>query len=81
MEVGDYYENVICESFRESGRIRVRTVGNKVVPDGIFVECSKDIRESHPVGTKFRTENIKVIKKEGLRIHVRAKDHMLYPLI
>lgn len=77
---GNYYENVGCESFKdpETGRIRVRPLPGQVVPTNLVIECSKTIRNAHPVGTKFRTENVLVTKKPGGRIHLRAKDQMIY---
>lgn len=80
MEVGDYIPNVLCVSFidPETGRLRVKTQGNAALPDGLLVECSKKERESHPVGTRFRTEQVKVCKKPDGRIYVRAKDQMIY---
>jgi hypothetical protein len=47
-----------------SSKIRMRpTEGGKYPPDTV-VECSRDIRKSHPVGTRFRIQ-CKVTDKEG----------------
>jgi len=77
---GNYYENILCESFRdpETGRRRVRPLPNQGFPTNLVIECSKKIRMAHPEGTKFRTENVLVTKKPGGRIHLRAKDQMIY---
>lgn len=82
MIVGNYYENVKGVSYvdPETNRIRVKSLGNSSLPDGVMIECSKPIRTSHPVGTHFRTENVKVCKKPNGRIYLRAKDQMIYPM-
>lgn len=71
-----------CESFidPETGRIRVRPLANQSLPTKIVIECSSSERKAHPVGTKFRTENVKVCKKSDGRIYLRAKGQMIYKL-
>ena len=80
MEIVDVYENVQCESFIDLNRIRVRTIGNSAVPDGIFIACSKTIREQYPVRTIFQAESAVVIKIVDSRTHMRAKDHIIFPV-
>ena len=73
--IGDIFENVICESFLdpETGRIRVRPIDGQGLPTKIVIECSSKERKAHPIGTKFKTENVKVCKKSDGRIYLRAK--------
>lgn len=80
--IGNYYENILCESFRDTKtkRIRVRPLPNQGFPTNLVIECSSKIRIEHPVGTKFRTENVLVTKKPNGRIHLRAKDQMIYKI-
>ncbi len=80
--IGNYYENVKCESFLdpETNRIRVRPLPNQGLSTKIVVECKKVIREAHQIGTRFRTENVKVCKKPDGRIYLRAKDQMIYKI-
>ena len=80
MEIGSYYDNIQCKLVIDDGRKRVISYGNSAVPDGLLVECSRSIRNDHPVGTLFTTENCKVIQKPDSRIHLRAKDQMIYPI-
>lgn len=77
--IGDYYDNIKCESFKDpkTGRIRVRPLDGQNLPTNIVIECSKIERESHPVGTEFITENVKVCKKPDGRIYLRAKEQFI----
>ena len=79
---GNYYDNILCESFRdpETGRRRVRPLSGQGFPTNLVIECSKAIRMAHPVGSKFRTENVLVTRKPGGRVHLRAKDQMIYKI-
>ncbi|WP_299155868.1 hypothetical protein [uncultured Christiangramia sp.] len=79
LNVGDFYENIQCENFRdpETSRIRVRPLDGQNLPTDILIECSKSERESHPPGTKFITKNVKVCKKTDGRIYLRAKDQFI----
>ena len=80
--IGNYINHVqgISHIDKETGRVRVKTYGNKTIEDGLMIECSKKIRESHPLGTLFTTENVKICKKPDGRVYVRAKDQMIFPL-
>tara|TARA_R110002167_G_scaffold26873_1_gene92108 strand:- start:403 stop:663 length:261 start_codon:yes stop_codon:yes gene_type:complete len=80
--IGDVFENIKCESFKDSetGRIRVRPLPGQGLPTKIVIECSSSERKAHAVGTKFRTENVKVCKKSDGRIYLRAKDQMIYKI-
>ncbi|WP_179321177.1 hypothetical protein [Winogradskyella helgolandensis] len=80
--LGNYHDNIKCESFLdpETGRIRVRPLSNQGLPTNIVIECSSKERKAHPIGTKFRTENVKVCKKPTGRTYLYAKDKMIYKL-
>lgn len=80
MKLGNYYENVICESFidEETGRARIRTIPCEAIPEPILVESLKKFREDYPIGTKFNTTNVKICKKPDGRIYARAEKQMLY---
>ena len=82
MVIGNYYYNIKCETFLdpETGRIRVRTLSNQIVPENILVESLKIIRNSHPVGTMFIAEEMKVCRKTSGRIYLRAKDQIVRKL-
>lgn len=77
--IGNIIENFKCESFLdpETGRIRVRPLENQGVPTNLVVECNSEERKAHPVGTKFKTENVKVCKKPDGRIYLRAKNQWI----
>ena len=80
LTIGNYIENVKCESFKdpETGRIRVRPLKNQDLPTKLVIECKKELREKFPAGTQFNTINVKVCKKPDGRIYLRAKDQMIY---
>ena len=61
----------------ETYRLRVRPIEGQGVPTNLLIECSSTERDAHPVGTMFRTENVKVCKKKNGRIYLRAKDHKI----
>jgi hypothetical protein len=77
--IGNYIENVCCESFLdpETNRIRVRALPNRALPNNLLIECSRDEREKHPIGTRFRTIDVKVCKKPDGRIYLRARDQII----
>lgn len=80
--IGNQIQNFKCESFKdpETNRIRVRPLPGQGVPTDLVIECSKDERERHPLGTKFSTVNVKICVKPNGRIYLRAKDQMIYKL-
>ena len=80
--VGQYLENILCESFidPETSRIRVRPISGQGIPTSLVIECRSKLRKMDPVGTKFRTENVKVCKKPDGRVYLRAKDQMIYKI-
>lgn len=80
--IGNYIENVKGESFKDpvAGRIRVRPLPDQGLPTDLVIECSKDERLRHPLGTKFTTVNVKVCIKPDGRIYLRAKDQMIYKI-
>lgn len=64
-----YYRYLIVESYYSYGEqsrhhIRVRPLPGQGFPIGMNVECSKRMRASHPVGTKFKIQ-AKIKRKEG----------------
>lgn len=63
------YVEVIVETYRSVGEgssasIRARPVEGQGYPRTMKVECSKKMRHSYPVGTKFKI-TAKVTDKEG----------------
>ena len=64
LEEGKEFWGILCELARdpETNRIRVRTLSNQFIPQGIFVECSKKIRDTHKLGMIFKV-NAKVSRK------------------
>lgn len=55
----------------ETGRRRVVTQDNLNIQNGIFIECSKKIRESQPLGTIFKI-NVKVSRKPVGRLYLHS---------
>jgi hypothetical protein len=62
------YEKVVVETYSSdvSGRskIRVRPISGQKFPQTMVVECSKSMRENHPIGTRFRI-SAKESRREG----------------
>ena len=63
------YETVIVETFREYGAqtnttIRVRPLPGQGYSADIRVECSREMRNSHPIGTIFEVR-AKLTDREG----------------
>lgn len=80
--IGTVFNDILCETFLdpETGRVRVRPLPDQGFPRNIVIESLKKFREKYPVRTIFRAESLKVCKKPGGRIYLRAKDQMLYEI-
>ena len=80
--IGNYIDEVFCESFidPETNRIRVRPLPNQGIPITLVIECRMEERKRYPIGTIFRTENVRVCVKDVGRIYLRAKDQMIYKI-
>lgn len=53
-----HYHEVVIETYlgpttHASGGLRARPVEGQGFPSGMHVECSIDMRKSHPLGTRF----------------------------
>lgn len=59
------YQQVVVETFRANGRIRARPIAGECYPTTMFVECSRDMRNRHPVGTRFRIHAMETSKEDG----------------
>lgn len=63
------YQNVIVETYAAtaSGRskIRVRPVSGEQFSQSMDVECSKSMREGHPIGTRFRIYAKETNREDG----------------
>jgi hypothetical protein len=66
------YSYIIVESFLPTntsglhGLIHIRPAPNQIYPQNLFVECSNDLINNYPVGTRFRIK-VKLTNKEGGR--------------
>lgn len=60
------YKSVIVETYLDGAKVRVRPVAGQPYPRWIDVECSKSMRKSHPLGTRFRIL-VKSTDREGGR--------------
>lgn len=65
----DAYQQIVVESYRHTGggsahSIRCRPIAGQGLPTNLNVECSSVMRNSHPVGTRFRIQ-AKVTDREG----------------
>jgi len=53
----------------DTNRKRVRTLSGQLVPEGLFIECSKTIRSRHPLHTIFKV-NVGVSRKPIGRLYL-----------
>ena len=63
------YQTYFVETFRNPGepsdaKIRVRPLKGQGIPVDLRVECNREMRKRHPVGTKFKI-TAKLTSKEG----------------
>lgn len=80
MEIGQEFFGILGRLIidPETNRVRVSIIEGQEAPEGIFVECSKKIREKHEAGTIFKM-NVKVSSKpQGrLYLHTTKKNELL----
>ena len=78
------YQQVIVETYapKESGRskIRVRPISGQVFPRTMVVECSKAMRNEHPVGTQFRI-HVKETRREGGKPFLYSNHQWPYEIV
>lgn len=61
----------------ETNRLRVRTLEGQAVPEGLFIECAKKVRENSPLNTIFKV-NVKVsVKPQGRKYLVSLRKQEL----
>lgn len=63
------YHQIIVETYHavksgKSTNVHVRPIEGQVFPTTYDVECSRAMREAHPIGTRFRIR-VKQIDREG----------------
>lgn len=80
--IGTYFKNILCENFLddETGRIRVRPIKGQGIPENTVIECSRAIRERHPLHTRFLAIELKVCTKPLGGVYLRAKDQMIFKI-
>lgn len=71
------YQYVIVETVKDTIRNKViaRPVEGEAFPTTMHVECSKDIRNKHPLGTRFR---IKALVKQPKSLEDRPHLYSSY---
>ncbi|ALU26834.1 hypothetical protein ACKUSY_03085 [Myroides odoratus] len=74
--IGNYIDNVRCESFKDfkTNRIRIRPLAGQNIPTDLVIESSKVFRDTnrYPLGSVFIAKRVKVCQKEIGRIYLRA---------
>lgn len=79
IEVGQEFYGVIGKLIidPETNRRRVFTISDQIVPEGLYIECDKKIREESDIDTLFKL-NVGVSRKPIGRIYLRSlKKHEL----
>lgn len=83
LTIGNYIENIKCESFKdlETNRIRIRPLPNQGLPTNLFIESLKAFRDEskYPLGSIFIAKRVKVCQKEVGRKYLRADKQILEP--
>jgi hypothetical protein len=71
--VGQEFWGVLAELCIDPAtkRLRVRSLPNQVFPEGVFIECSKEIRVAHSIGTIFKV-NVGVSSKPTGRLYAHS---------
>lgn len=64
-----YYRHIIIETYEpqnenSSSKVRAHPVAGQGLDENLNVECSKKMRLSHPVGTRFKIK-AKITDREG----------------
>lgn len=59
------YNQIIIETYQHGGKIRARPVTGQLYPVSMNVECSRDMRKRHPVGTRFRIYAKETDREDG----------------
>ncbi len=69
--VGEFHAGIRAQSVWDPtrNRVRVESLEGEGVPAGLLVECSKIVREQHPLGTVFRLD-VRVTSKSGHGLHL-----------
>lgn len=84
LTIGNYIENVKCESFLDpsTGRIRIRPLPQQGLSTDLVVESLKTFRDinRYPLGSIFIAKRVKICQKEIGRIYLRADNQMLEPI-
>jgi hypothetical protein len=79
------YRKIIVQSCSYSGggsssKVRCRPIAGQGLPINMFVECSKKMRASHPVGTYFEIQAM-VTDKEGGNPFVYTNSQWKYRVV
>lgn len=79
--LGNYIQNLKCESFWDStaSKVRIRPLPDQGLPTDLVIECLREYRNTatYPLGTIFIAEDVKVCQKEVGRMYLRAKNQLL----
>lgn len=79
--MSEYYE-ILVETFVEPGGrgVRVRPLERQEFPTNMRVECCKEMRSNHPVGTVFKIM-VKKTKKPGYAEHLYSSYRWPYEVV
>jgi hypothetical protein len=82
--VGNYIDNIKCESFCDiaTNRIRIRPLKGQGLPLDIVIESLKEYRDvtKYPLGTVYLAKRVKVCRKDKGRNYLRADKQLLEKL-
>ena len=79
------YKQVVVETYAgvkpgKSSKIHVRPIKDQIYPSTMDVECSRDMRERHPIGTRFRIY-AKETSREGGKLFLYSRYDWPYEVV
>jgi hypothetical protein len=66
----DVYVNVLIQSVKVGSRLRMVTMNGQSIPPGLYVSCSKSLRDHYPVGSIFQLD-CRIVRSHNRKPFVR----------
>jgi hypothetical protein len=65
-----FFFDVLVQSVKMGSRVRMVTMPDQKIPQGLFVSCSKSLRDHYPVGSIFQL-NCCIIRSNNRKPFIR----------
>lgn len=66
----DIYFDVLVQSVKIGSRLRMITMPDQNIPQGLFVRCSKSLRNHYPIGSIFQLD-CRIIRSTNRKPFIR----------